>query len=143
MGAILALDFGSKRLGVSVSDRGRDYVFSRPTLLRTTLEADHRALGQIILDESCDLLVVGLPLNADGSEGPMAQAARQFAAALSASSGIASEMVDERYTSIEADESLKARFPRDTRKRRSLRDQVAASLILKTFLEHGPYRASP
>lgn len=142
MGAVLAIDFGTKRLGVAVSDRERSFVFARETITRTTPERDLAALAEVARDDGVDLVVVGLPLNADGSEGPMAKAAREFAARLTAVLGLGTTFADERYTSIEADEKLRERFPRDTRKRKALRDRVAATLILRTWLEHGSYRES-
>ncbi len=140
MGAVLAIDYGTKRVGLAVTDDERRYVFPRETLLRSTQDADITHLRQLCHDDGVDLLAVGLPINADGTEGPMAVAARRFAARLSADLGIPHVLVDERYTSEEADEYLRETHPRDTRKRRQLRDRVAAAIILRTFLEHGPIR---
>lgn len=139
MGSVLGVDYGTKRIGLAVTDPLRNFVFGRETLLREGGD-DARRVAEVARTEGAELLAVGLPLNADGSEGPMAAAARAFGAAVSAASGLRCVFVDERYTSIEADEKLKARFPKDTRRRRALRDKAAAILILRTFLEHGPLR---
>lgn len=138
MGAVLAIDFGTKRLGIAVTDRDRRFVFPRDTIQRTDPAADTEALRRVAEDEHAELVVIGLPLNADGSEGGMVAAVRAFGNAVSAALGLPVTFVDERYTTIEAEERLRERFPRDTRKRRSLRDRAAATLILKTYLEHGP-----
>ena len=84
-------------------------------------------------------MVVGLPLNADGSEGGAAKSARAYAAKVAAHLNLPVAMVDERYTTIEADEALRLQH-RDWRERRKKIDKAAATLILQTFLDHGPYR---
>lgn len=139
-GAVLAVDFGTKRLGVAVTDPERRFTLPRDTVVRTALPEDLEALRRLCEEDGVGSIVVGLPLNADGSEGPMAAAARAFGAALGEASGRPVEFVDERYTSEEAEERLMLRYPRDTRRRRALRDRGAAVLILRTFLDHGPYR---
>ena len=133
----MALDYGTKRVGVAVTDGERRYIFPRETMLRSTSEEEVRVLRKVCDADGVDLLVVGLPINADGTEGPMAAAARDFGGGLAEGLGVPLEMVDERYTSEEAEEHLREQFPRDTRKRRSLRDRTAALIILKTWLEHG------
>lgn len=139
MGAVLAVDFGTRRIGLAVTDPGRSFVFTRPTLERTSPEADLEAIARQAAADGADTIAVGLPLNVDGSEGPMARAARQLGEDLRARTGLRVEFVDERYSSLEADEKLRKAHPRDTRKRRRRRDQVAAAVILRTWLEHGPH----
>jgi putative holliday junction resolvase len=85
------------------------------------------------------LLVVGLPINADGSEGGAAKGARAWAAKLSSRLSLPVALVDERYTTIEADEALRLQH-KDWRERRKKIDKAAATLILQTFLDHGPHR---
>ncbi|MAG58215.1 MAG: Holliday junction resolvase RuvX [Planctomycetes bacterium] len=138
MGAVLALDYGTKRVGVAVTDSDRRYVFPRDTLTRTTPEDDLAALRAIVGDDGVDLMVVGVPFNADGTEGPMAKTAREWGGKLAEALGLPCEWVDERYTSQEAEEGLRETYPKNTRKRRMLRDRAAAVLILKTWMEHGP-----
>jgi putative Holliday junction resolvase len=138
MGAILAIDFGTIRLGVAVTDPGRRFTFPRNTIRRSTPEADIEALRKLALESAADLIVVGLPFNADGSEGPMANEARSFGTWAGRALGLPVRYVDERYTTIEAEERLRDRYPKDTRMRRRLRDRAAATLILRTFLDHGP-----
>lgn len=83
------------------------------------------------------MIVVGLPLNVDGSEGDAARAARAFGATLTGATALPVAFVDERYTSLEADEALRARI-RDPKERKARVDAAAATLILRTFLDHGP-----
>ena len=139
MAAVLAIDFGTRRIGLAVTDQERRYVFPRDTLSRTDLQSDLDALGKRCAEVGVELLVVGLPLNVDGSEGPMTAAVRVFAGQLSERTGLPVEFADERYSSQEADEILRESTGRDTRRRRALRDKAAAAIILRTFLEHGPY----
>ncbi|MSR74298.1 MAG: Holliday junction resolvase RuvX [Planctomycetes bacterium] len=139
MGSVLGVDYGTKRIGIAVTDPGRTFVFGRETLERQGA-IDAARVAAVAKEEGAELVALGLPFNANGSEGPMAAAARAFGAAVGAAAGLPVVFVDERYTSIEADERLKERYPKDTRKRRSLRDRAAAILILRTFLEHGPVR---
>jgi len=127
-GAVLGVDFGTKRVGLAVTDPERTFVFTRETLERTTPEADLDAIAHVVGEDGVGLAVVGLPLNVDGSEGPMAEAARAF--------GVPVVFVDERYTSLEAEEQLREVHRRDTRKRRRLRDKAAAAIILRTFLDN-------
>lgn len=139
-GAVLAIDFGTKRLGLAVSSDDRVFVFPRDTLIRATKEADFQALRALAVEDRVRQVALGLPLNADGSEGPMSVIVRAFGEELRAALGLPVDLVDERYTSLEADEFLREKYPRDTRKRKALRDRGAAVLILKTYLDHGPYR---
>ena len=138
MGAVLSIDYGTKRVGLAASDATRKYVFPRDTMLRSTLAEEAAHLEVLCREDGVELLAVGLPLNADGTEGPMAVAARKYAADLTSALDIPHVLVDERYTSQEAEEHLRQTYPKDTRKRRQMRDRVAAVIILRTFLEHGP-----
>ena len=124
-GSVLAIDYGDARHGVAVSDPTRTFVFGRDTLERSSETADFAAL-----DRSCAartaivLVVVGFPLNADGSEGGAAKSARAFAAKVAAHLNLPVALVDERYTTIEADEALRlqpsrlARAPQEDRQGR-------------------------
>lgn len=136
-GAVMALDVGNRRIGVAVTDARRQFVLPRETLERASAEADARALKKVVDEDGVRVIAVGLPINVDGTEGPQAHASRAFAADLTARTGLPCLFVDERYTSIEADEALRERF-RDWRDRKARVDRGAAALILRTYLEHGP-----
>lgn len=139
MGVVLGIDFGTKRIGLAVSDAGRTFVFSRPTLERRGAAQDLEHLAQLCREERVELVALGLPLNADGSEGEMCRAVRSFRERLARHCALPVCLVDERYSSLEADERLREAHPKDTRKRRALRDQAAAALILRSFLDEGAY----
>ena len=138
MGAVLSIDYGTRRLGLAVTDPGRSFVFPRPTLQRRSQEEDLRALAERCAEDDVDLVILGLPLNVDGTEGPMARAARDYGKLLEASLGREVRMVDERYSSLEADERIRAARPGRRRRDKGLRDQGAAVIILETWLDPGP-----
>ena len=101
---------------------------------RRSLKHDLEAIRSRLADRAVSLIVVGLPLNMDGTEGPSARAARTFAEHLRLATGLAVEMFDERLTSFEAEERL-----RETscvaRAKKAARDSVAAAIILEGWLE--------
>jgi putative Holliday junction resolvase len=136
---VLAIDYGEARLGLAVCDPSRKFVFGRPTLERSSDDREMAALAALCREDSIRLVVVGLPINADGTEGGAAKAARAYAAKVSAHLGLPAALVDERYTTIQADEALRLQH-RDWRERRKKIDKAAATLILQTFLDHGPHR---
>ena len=121
-----------------MTDPKRTFVFGRDTLERSSEAADFAALAKLCREDSIVLVVVGLPLNADGSEGGAAKSARAYAAKVAAHLNLPVALVDERYTTIEADEALRLQH-RDWRERRKKIDKAAATLILQTFLDHGPH----
>ena len=143
MGAVLAIDYGTKRVGIAVTDADRAYTFPRDTLLRSTKEEELAQFRGLCEEDGVSLIAMGLPINADGTHGPMARAAREYAAWLTEGLEVPHVFVDERYTSQEAEEYLRERYPRDTRKRRQMRDRTAAVIILKTYLEHGEITSLP
>jgi putative Holliday junction resolvase len=132
---IIGLDHGSRRIGLAIGDLETRLAFSRPALQRTNLASDLEAIQRMADDEGANTLVVGLPRNMDGSEGPQAQAARAFGHRLAAG-GLEVVFQDERLTSWQAAEQL---GPRRGRGRRSGElDSAAARLILQEYLDAQP-----
>ena len=131
---IAALDVGDARIGVAVCDelglttRGIGVVRRRGGL------RDLDAVAQLLAPYTPDLVVVGLPLNMDGTEGLQAAKARRFAERLAAHTGLAVEMWDERLSTVEAHAILRETGVRP-RGRRGMVDQVAAAGILRSYLE--------
>ena len=135
MGRALALDVGTKTIGVAMSDPGRQLASPVRTLSRKSVAADTAELETLVAAEGVDVIVVGLPLELDGTEDRSARLARQVGTALAQRTGVAVVYVDERFTSVDADRQLiEAGLSRD--KRRRVIDQAAAVLILRSFLEH-------
>ncbi len=132
-GALLALDPGARRIGIAACDQDRILVSPVTTLTRTRLAADARAIFAEYDSRDCAGMVVGLPLNMDGSEGPRAQSARAFARNLLKLRDIPLALHDERLSSSEAEDRLRARGVRGE-KIRELLDAEAAAVILEDAL---------
>jgi putative Holliday junction resolvase len=133
---LLAVDYGRVRLGLAVSDALGMAGHPLPALRRGGEEADRRALARLVEQHDVVRLVVGLPLNMDGSEGPMAVEARDWAQALGEALGRPVQLEDERLTTDEAESFLSSLGLRPSDRKR-LRDSVAAALILQAVLDRG------
>jgi putative Holliday junction resolvase len=129
---LLGLDHGSRRIGVAIGDTETRLAFARPALLRRNAQRDIRAIRQLARDEGVAVVVLGLPRNMDGSEGPQAAAARDFGKQLAAI-GLVVEMQDERLTTWQAVEQLGPRRGRD--RRSGELDSAAAQVILQEYLD--------
>jgi putative holliday junction resolvase len=130
---LIGLDHGERRIGVAVGDTETGMAFARPALRRRNVELDVDRIGELCATEAATLVVVGLPLNMDGSEGPQADLARAFGERLAA---IGLEVVheDERLSSWEAAERLGAEGRRVGRAGGEL-DSAAARVILQQYLD--------
>ncbi len=133
MNRLLALDHGSRRVGVAIGDTETGLAFARPALLRHGAARDVEAVARLVRDESIETIVVGLPLNMDGSEGRQAAAARAYGERL-AGIGPALVYVDERLSSWQAGEELHVSGRRPTRRSGEL-DSAAARLFLQQYLD--------
>ena len=131
---LMGLDLGTKTIGVAVSDLSRTIATARTTLRRTKLSRDIEALRTLIAAEGVGGIVVGLPVNMDGSEGPRAQSARDTAANLARALALPVALWDERWSTVAAERAmLDADLSR--RKRARKVDQVAAAYILQGALD--------
>lgn len=130
---IAAIDFGRRRLGLAVADP-EAALGARPVgaIERKSLRRDIEILRRRMLELEVTHVIVGLPLNMDGSIGPMARAAGKFAESLREATGLPVDLFDERLSSFEADRRMRA-SPGMTRGGRSI-DAVAASVILESWL---------
>lgn len=131
----LGVDLGSKRIGIAVSDRSGTIASPLTVVQRSgSREADHRRIAALVIDEEAELVVVGVPLNMDGSRGPAAAAAVGEARALATVVGVPVETVDERRTTVTADAALMARGLKAP-ERRLIIDKVAAAVLLQHWLD--------
>lgn len=128
------MDYGRRRLGLAVSDVLGMASHPLPALARQGPERDLAALRQLVASREVRRLVVGLPLNMDGSEGPMAAEARAFGQWLAQATGLPLLFEDERLSTDAAEEFLRGAGLRPSDRKR-LRDSVAAALILQAVLE--------
>jgi putative Holliday junction resolvase len=127
---LLAVDHGMRRMGIAVADTETGIAFARPAL-RGREQA--RAVAALARAEGAQRIVVGLPLNMDGSEGPQAAAARNLGEQLAAI-GLEVVYVDERLSSFQAAERLAAAGRRPSRESGEL-DSAAATIILQQYLD--------
>lgn len=131
---LLALDHGTRRVGVAVSDELKmiasplEYIPAEPF-------ADFLSrLKEILVEKEVELVLVGMPRNMDGSYGPAAEKVREFVAILSAEISVPIKTLDERLTTVSAQRSLlQANVRRDKRKEKV--DKTAAAILLQSYLD--------
>lgn len=131
---ILGLDVGTKTIGVALSDLGRSIATPMETITRTRFVQDAARLFRIVAEQRVGGLVIGLPINMDGSSGPRAQSARQFARNLSAHIDLPMLLWDERLSTAAVTRTL---LEADTSRarRKALVDKLAAAYILQGALD--------
>ncbi len=131
---VLGIDFGTRRIGLAVSDPDGKLALPAGTLERRDVARDLEALRQVIEERGVERIVVGLPIHMDGRVGPEAQAARAFAETLGQEVGLPVETFDERWTTQEAERALRETGRRG-KKKKGVVDSVAATLLLRAWLE--------
>jgi putative Holliday junction resolvase len=131
---VLAVDPGSKRVGLAVSDPTRTIAQPLPTLEANPYDTLPARLAEIARRHEAERIVVGLPRRLDGSHGPEAKAARELAHALRQAAGVPVDLVDERLTTAEAERAMIAGGVRRARRRATI-DGVAATLLLQSHLD--------
>ena len=137
MGAVrvLALDLGTKRIGVAVSDRSGTIATPLLVLQRSGRQrTDHERIKALVDEEEAERVVVGLPLSMNGSIGKAAAAAITEAEILATVVGVPVETIDERLTTVTAERILMELGKRG-RARRQIVDKVAAAVILQSWLD--------
>ena len=132
---LIGLDPGSRSIGVALSDVGLTLASPYGSIRRGRLRDNAAELLAIARREGAGGLVCGLPLAMDGSVGPAAQAARDWALAVSDATGLPAAMFDERLTSAAANRFLIGEADLSRRKRAAAVDRVAASLMLQAALD--------
>lgn len=130
----LGIDVGSVRVGLAASDPTGALASPVATVPRRDPAALWGRIRSEISGRECDRVVVGLPRRLDGSEGDAAEAARAFASECRVRTGVAVELWDERFTTVEAERSLIAQGVR-RRQRRETIDAAAAAIMLQSWLD--------
>jgi len=131
---ILGLDLGKRRIGLAISDETCTIASGLGVYTRRSLEEDLKYLAEIVEREGVGLVVLGLPRNMDGSLGPKARDVQEFKEQLEDHLETPVELFDERLTTAEAERVLlEADLSR--RRRKEVRDQLAAVLILQGYLD--------
>lgn len=129
----LALDMGSKRIGLAISDDEGTFAFPSGKLERKGRTQDLDALARLIEEKEIKRVVIGVPLHMSGRQSKGADAARAFAKDLETTAGLTVDTLDERLTTVEAERVLTA-GGRSAKKQKTVVDSVAASIILSTYL---------
>jgi putative Holliday junction resolvase len=131
---LAGLDLGEKTIGVAVSDRGFSFAHPRPVILRKKFTADAEALLTRLKAEDVGAIVIGLPVNMDGNEGPRAQATRAFVRNMARLTALPFAFWDERLSTVAAERTLiEMDFSRARRKEKI--DSAAAAFILQGVLD--------
>ena len=133
MARILSVDFGRRRIGLAVCDELQISVRGLPTLKVRNFNDSIAQVAQVAGDQAAEEVVVGLPLNMDGSRGDMAQIAENFASQLAVLCNMPVRTFDERLSSVGAKREL---HTMQRKKRKGEVDRLAAVLILETYLQH-------
>lgn len=136
----MALDYGRRRIGVAASDPLRVVAQPRGVVAAASPPVEPSAeLLDLVRELEPAVIVVGVPLNMDGTEGEMAKEAREFVGKLAAATGVTTVVRDERLTTVEAERTIRAmELPRRKRHDRGLRDALAAAVLLDDYLREEP-----
>jgi putative Holliday junction resolvase len=132
---LIGLDFGSRTIGVALSDVALLVASPHASLRRGKLAANAQEILSLAESEGAGGMVVGLPLSMDGRAGPAAQAARDWAHALSGATGLPTALWDERLSSSVANRMLIGEADLSRRRRAEVVDRVAAAYLLQAALD--------
>jgi len=140
MGRWLGIDHGTKRMGIAAGSTSDGIASPVAVVPAEPIAEAHDRIRQLADDYSVEGVVVGWPLNMDGSQGPQALLARQMARGLAEATALDVRLWDERLSSFAADEALAGTYTR--KKKKARQDAVAAAAILSDFLANdGPANA--
>jgi putative Holliday junction resolvase len=137
---VIAIDLGARRIGVAITDTLRMAALPHATIARHGGRRDLDAIAKLVLDLDAELVVLGLPLSPEGEqmvEGRAAKSARTFAERLRAALSVPVELIDESFSTVEAEEVLLAADLSRAR-RREVIDRLAAAVIQRRWLDAQP-----
>ena len=133
-GRVIAIDLGSRRIGVAVTDGLRLTAQPLETVTRHGGQRDLDAIAALVRAHDAERIVLGLPLDPEGERGRAAKSVEAFAARLRAAVGVPVELIDESFSTVEAEEVLLAADVSRAR-RREVVDKMAAAVILRRWLD--------
>lgn len=142
MPRILGLDFGTKRIGAAVSDPRRQIATPLEVYERRDPTQDARHYRALIEENEVERIVIGLPVHLAGREGASASLARSWGDWLAGLSKLPVVFFDERFTTVEAEDSMIAAGLKRS-KRKGLRDMLAARILLQNYLDAGSPETTP
>ena len=131
---LAGLDLGTKTIGLAISDASLAFAHPRPVIARTKFGKDAPALLKVFAAERVSAVVVGLPVNMDGSEGPRVQATRAFVRNMAPLTDLPFVFWDERLSTVAAERSL-IEMDYSRKRRAGMIDSAAASFILQGALD--------
>ena len=133
-GRIAAIDYGTVRMGIAISDPSQTIASPLETYQRRDNNEDARRLQRLVEEENVVHFVVGLPVHTNGDESQKSREARAFGSWLNEVTGVAVDYFDERYSTVQAEQLLRdVQMTRRQRKQR--RDMLAAQILLSSYLE--------
>lgn len=131
---VMALDYGDVRIGIALSDVTRFLASGYENYTRVNTESDCKHIAEIVNTNNVKVIVLGLPLNMDGSSGERVEKTKEFAKVLSNYTDAKIDFLDERLTSISAEKILiSADVSR--KKRKEVIDKLSATIILQDYLD--------
>ena len=133
-GTLAAIDLGTKTIGLAVSDRGLSFAHPRAVIARKKFSIDAATLLRALAADGVGAVVVGLPVNMDGSEGPRAQASRAFVRNIQTLTSLPFAFWDERLSTVAAERTL-IEMDYSRKKRAGMIDSAAAAFILQGALD--------
>lgn len=131
----IGIDYGHKRIGLAVSDVLGFMAMPLEIIERQSLQKDVSVIKNIVEKYAIESIVVGLPVNMDGSEGPLAEQARDFGEKLLEEIKIPVEYFDERLTTAQTERMLVEEADMSREKRKLVRDKIAATYMLQAYLD--------
>lgn len=131
---VLALDIGERRVGVAVSDPAGRVAVPRDVIDASGLRGDFREVAALVTETAAELVLVGLPLSLDGTEGPQAQRVREVADRMARFLPVPVRYADERFSSAQARRAAEMAGV-DSRGQRGSLDSAAASVFLQSWLD--------
>jgi putative holliday junction resolvase len=131
---ILALDVGKRRIGVALSDELGITAQGLATIQRTNQREDFAVISRLVSEKNVRLILVGNPINMNGTEGRQAEWVRQFAEGLGARSGVEVKLWDERLTSVEAGRVLRQSGVSIEKRARAV-DRLSAVILLQSYMD--------
>src|SRR6266540_3051405 len=131
---ILAIDYGTKRMGIAVSDELKMIAQPLEFISAEPFAGFLARLKQLIREKAVELILVGMPRNMDGSYGPAALEVQEFVAVVKTSVAIPIQTLDERLTSVQANRFLVQGNVRREKRRKKV-DQMAAAILLQSYLD--------
>jgi len=133
-GNVIGFDFGQKRIGVAIGNNISKTAQALITINSASNNQKFEVIQKIIEEWQPISIVVGVPFNVDGSEHKVTNLSKKFAKQLEQKYSLPIHLIDERYTSIEANHEIKDK-KKDLKKKKLLIDQIAAKIILQSYLD--------